>query len=44
MAAIHDPNDNVDLSVIVTEVQKALPSYARPIFVRLLKQVDTTGN
>lgn len=43
MAAVFDPEGNVDLGVLVEGVRKALPSYARPIFVRILKKLDMTG-
>lgn len=34
---------DVDLKELYTEQQKLLPSYARPIFLRLLEKVDLTG-
>ncbi|XP_060078888.1 long-chain fatty acid transport protein 1-like [Ylistrum balloti] len=43
MVAIEDQNDNLDLRHLQTELQKCLASYARPVFVRLLKTVATTG-
>ncbi|XP_030331075.1 long-chain fatty acid transport protein 1 isoform X1 [Strigops habroptila] len=43
MAAIADPKAKVSPNVLYQELQKVLPPYARPIFLRLLPQVDTTG-
>ncbi|KAH0628960.1 hypothetical protein JD844_010628 [Phrynosoma platyrhinos] len=43
MAAIADPEAKMNPNVLYLEMQKVLPPYARPIFLRLLPQVDTTG-
>ncbi|NXY89146.1 S27A1 protein, partial [Alcedo cyanopectus] len=43
MAAIADPTAKVNPTVLYQELQKVLPPYARPVFLRLLPQVDTTG-
>nr|XP_056714202.1 long-chain fatty acid transport protein 1 [Euleptes europaea] len=43
MAAIADPEAKLNPNVLYQEMQKGLPPYARPIFLRLLPQVDTTG-
>lgn len=43
MAAILDPDGKVNLANLVEGVNKALPFYARPIFIRILNQVDMTG-
>ncbi|XP_044752462.1 long-chain fatty acid transport protein 4 isoform X2 [Coccinella septempunctata] len=43
MAAILDPEDNVDLKALAEGCRKSLPSYARPIFIRILKKMDMTG-
>ncbi|XP_030052973.1 long-chain fatty acid transport protein 1 [Microcaecilia unicolor] len=43
MAAIADPQGRVSPSVLYQALQKALPSYARPVFLRFLPQVDKTG-
>ncbi|KAK3088224.1 hypothetical protein FSP39_016340 [Pinctada imbricata] len=43
MAAIVDENDNLDLRNLTTQLQQSLPPYARPLFLRLMKEVDTTG-
>ncbi|XP_064180883.1 long-chain fatty acid transport protein 1-like isoform X1 [Anguilla rostrata] len=43
MAAIADGTGKFDCDSFLREVQKALPPYARPIFLRICHQVDTTG-
>lgn len=43
MAAILDPSETIDLKNLAAGVKKALPSYARPIFVRILRKIDLTG-
>ncbi|XP_045194546.2 long-chain fatty acid transport protein 4-like [Mercenaria mercenaria] len=44
MAAIVDPNDQIDLKELAMALQKSLPSYTRPLFIRLMRQAaDTTG-
>uniref|UniRef100_A0A8C3JDW9 Very long-chain fatty acid transport protein n=1 Tax=Calidris pygmaea TaxID=425635 RepID=A0A8C3JDW9_9CHAR len=43
MAAIADPMAKVNPNLLYQELQKVLPPYARPVFLRLLPQVDTTG-
>ncbi|KAL0609635.1 Long-chain fatty acid transport protein 1, partial [Plecturocebus cupreus] len=43
MAAIADPQSLLDPNVMYQELQKVLAPYARPMFLRLLPQVDTTG-
>ncbi|XP_072458580.1 long-chain fatty acid transport protein 1 isoform X1 [Notamacropus eugenii] len=43
MAAIADPHTSVNPNALYQELQRVLPPYARPIFLRLLPQVDTTG-
>lgn len=42
MAAIANEGD-IDLDEFFMATQKALPSYARPVFLRLMPSVDTTG-
>ena len=44
MAAIHDPDGVVDIEELGNAVKEQLPSFARPLFVRLVKQLDITGN
>uniref|UniRef100_A0AAQ4S104 long-chain-fatty-acid--CoA ligase n=1 Tax=Gasterosteus aculeatus aculeatus TaxID=481459 RepID=A0AAQ4S104_GASAC len=43
MAAIAHAGGQFDLDALWIAVQKALPSYARPVFLRLLPSLDTTG-
>ncbi|XP_014637230.1 PREDICTED: long-chain fatty acid transport protein 1 isoform X1 [Ceratotherium simum simum] len=43
MAAIADPHGQLSPDALYQELQKVLAPYARPIFLRLLPQVDTTG-
>ena len=43
MAAIHDPEEEVDLSKLAVEVKSQLPTFAWPLFVRLVKTLDITG-
>ncbi|XP_020850514.1 long-chain fatty acid transport protein 1 isoform X3 [Phascolarctos cinereus] len=42
MAAIADPHSTLNPNALYQELQRVLPPYARPIFLRLLPQVDTT--
>jgi solute carrier family 27 fatty acid transporter 1/4 len=44
MAAIFDPDDEVDIRKLEKAITEKLPSYARPIFIRLVKKLDITGN
>ncbi|KAI4464380.1 long-chain fatty acid transport protein [Holotrichia oblita] len=43
MAAILDPENKIDLVKMGNGFKAQLPSYARPIFVRVLSKVDMTG-
>ncbi|KXJ79609.1 hypothetical protein RP20_CCG028499 [Aedes albopictus] len=43
MAAVLDPERQVDLVKLAQTLKETLPSYARPMFVRLLSTVDMTG-
>ncbi|XP_034458037.1 long-chain fatty acid transport protein 4 isoform X2 [Hippoglossus hippoglossus] len=43
MAAIADPSNNTDLEKFVKDMEKALPPYARPVFLRFLPEVNKTG-
>ncbi|KAF0037660.1 hypothetical protein F2P81_010534 [Scophthalmus maximus] len=43
MAAIAHAGGPFDLAAFLIAVQEALPSYARPVFLRLMPSVDTTG-
>lgn len=43
MAAIADTTGSFDCNSFLQKVQQALPSYSRPVFLRISPQVDTTG-
>lgn len=43
MAAIADPSQSSDLDKFVKDMEKALPPYARPVFLRFLPEVNKTG-
>ncbi|XDV16896.1 hypothetical protein PO909_016409, partial [Leuciscus waleckii] len=42
MAAIADVTNNFDCEALLKDMQNTLPSYARPVFLRLLPEVDKT--
>lgn len=43
MAAIADPDHTTNLARFSRELEKALPPYARPVFLRFLPEVNKTG-
>jgi solute carrier family 27 fatty acid transporter 1/4 len=43
MVAILNTDDTLDLDLLAKEVTQQLPSYARPLFVRKIKEIDITG-
>ena len=43
MAATVDPEKSLDLAHLSREMAKALPAYARPLFIRLVDVMDMTG-
>lgn len=43
MAAIVDPADCLDKDELCKKMKENLPSYAVPIFLRVMKEVDLTG-
>lgn len=43
MAAIADPAHASDLEKFVKDMEKVLPPYARPVFLRFLPEVNKTG-
>ena len=43
MVAILEENGPVDLTQLYTDMEKTLPSYAIPVFIRILNNVDLTG-
>lgn len=44
MAAIVDEQHSLDLKELNHNMQRSLPSYARPVFIRLLAKLDMTGD
>lgn len=43
MAAIADPAHTTNLEKFVKDMEKVLPPYARPVFLRFLPEVNKTG-
>lgn len=43
MAAIYDPDQTIKLSDLAEGAKKALPAYARPLFIRILATLPMTG-
>lgn len=43
MAAILDPDGSLDLKELLKGMEKVLPPYARPMFIRIVKTIDLTG-
>jgi len=43
MAAILDSDGSLNLALLAKEMSKVLPTYARPLFIRLVKVIDLTG-
>lgn len=43
MAAVADATGTFDQVGFLQKIQRALPPYARPVFLRISPQVDTTG-
>ena len=43
MAAIVQPEGGIDLSWFLSAIRNQLPSYAMPIFLRMVKELDITG-
>jgi solute carrier family 27 fatty acid transporter 1/4 len=43
MAAIVDDNANLDLDILARSLERKLPVYARPLFLRITAQIDATG-
>lgn len=44
MAAILDPEESLNFKQLADGMKKVLPAYARPIFIRTLKELDMTGS
>lgn len=43
MAAICDPEGKLDLKTFLRDVRNALPAYAVPLFIRVVKDLEATG-
>lgn len=43
MAAISDPDNDLDIKHLNQSLKKLLPTYARPLFIRLLQAIDQTS-
>lgn len=43
MAAIADPENSCDLESFASQLKKALPLYAQPVFLRFLQEVSKTS-
>lgn len=43
MVAIVDPKDEIDLDILAEGIDKNLPMYARPLFLRILPELQLTG-
>ncbi|XP_043252289.1 long-chain fatty acid transport protein 4-like [Colletes gigas] len=43
MAAIVDPDSLLDFKALAEGLEKTLPAYARPIFLRIVKELEITG-
>ena len=43
MAAIYDPENTLNIKEMADGLKKSLPSYARPLFIRVLSELPMTG-
>ena len=43
MAAILNEDDKINLKELATGLRKSLPHYARPMFIRMIKELQMTG-
>ncbi|GBP23076.1 Long-chain fatty acid transport protein 4 [Eumeta japonica] len=43
MAAVADPNRTLDLDKLIVDLDDLLPSYARPLFLRIMNEIEITG-
>ena len=43
MLALVDSENNLDLNLFKREIEKCLPKYAQPIFIRLVNEIELTG-
>lgn len=44
MAVIADPNGTVNVETLYNELQKRLPQFAIPLFIRLTSKIDLTAS
>jgi solute carrier family 27 fatty acid transporter 1/4 len=42
MVAIADPNHVLDISTLASNLEESLPSYAQPVFIRVIERCDIT--
>lgn len=43
MAAVADPKRELDLARLARDLDDSLPSYARPLFLRIVNDIDMTS-
>lgn len=43
MAALVDPDSQIDMETLAKGIRNSLPIYARPIFIRIMPQLPMTG-
>lgn len=43
MAAIVDPDNKLDFVQLAAGIKSNLPAYARPVFIRIMKELPMTG-
>lgn len=43
MAAIVDPDREINLEDFLKKIKKSVPPYAQPLFLRLLDHISVTG-
>lgn len=43
MCGIVDANGSLDLDKLAKDIAKDLPKYARPVFMRIMSNMDMTG-
>lgn len=43
MVALADPNNALDVTTLTSKLENSLPSYARPVFIRVIDKCEITG-
>ena len=43
MVAIADPHNALDVKTLASKLEKSLPTYARPVFIRIFDKCEITG-